>query len=322
MPRVSQDWLRAQLRCPCGGHPRDTPLLWDGDTPRCADPACPGAAGFPLLGTQTRNGQPALIDFADSVIDREGLTARAGASPLRRGNRLRHWVRRTAYGENPVASGNADRLLALLNPVADPVLLIIGGGEHGVGTGALRDAPVLRRAVFDIYATPATDFVADAHAIPLADASVDAVWIQAVLEHVLDPHRVAGEIHRVLRPDGLVYAETPFMQQVHEGAYDFTRFTESGHRWLFRRFALLDSGAVSGLGTSLIWAIRALMTGLTRSRKAGEALTLPFFWLRLLDRAGPRGLNADGASGVFFLGRRSDGAITPRQAIEFYQSRR
>src|SRR5207237_664581 len=31
----------------------------------------------------------------------------------------------------------------------------------------------------------------------------------------------------------LVLGDTPFMQQVHEGAYDFTRFALSGHRWLF-----------------------------------------------------------------------------------------
>ena len=42
---------------------------------------------------------------------------------------------------------------------------------------------------------------------------------------MLDPPRVVAEMHRVLRPGGLLYAEIPFMQQVHEGAYDFTRYT-------------------------------------------------------------------------------------------------
>jgi 2-polyprenyl-3-methyl-5-hydroxy-6-metoxy-1,4-benzoquinol methylase len=43
------------------------------------------------------------------------------------------------------------------------------------------------------------------------DGTCDAVVVQAVLEHVLQPDVVVAEIHRVLRPDGLVYAETPFM---------------------------------------------------------------------------------------------------------------
>ncbi len=86
----------------------------------------------------------------------------------------------------------------------------------------------MRIAAFDIYYSANVQFIADAHSILLRDASVDAVVIQAVLEHVLDPQQVVDEIWRVLKPSGLVYAETPFLQHVHEGAYDFTRFTESG----------------------------------------------------------------------------------------------
>ena len=74
----------------------------------------------------------------------------------------------------------------------------------------------------------------------------DAVICQAVLEHVLEPASAVSEIHRVLRRDGLVYAETPFMQQVHERAYDFSRFTQSGHRWLFRRFSEISAGPIGG----------------------------------------------------------------------------
>ena len=149
-------------------------------------------------------------------------------------------------------------------------------------------------------------FVADAHRIPFADGSVDAVVVQAVLEHVLDPARVVAEIHRVLRPDGLVYAETPFLQQVHEGAYDFTRFTESGHRWLFREFSRTDSGVVGGPGVQLVWTLGAVVTGLTRSRTAGRLARLALFWLRFLDHVIPATFQVDGACGVYFLGRRSE----------------
>ena len=52
----------------------------------------------------------------------------------------------------------------------------------------------------------------------------------------------------MLKDDGLVYAETPFLQQVHGGPYDFTRFTHLGHRRLFRKFIELESGATAGAG--------------------------------------------------------------------------
>jgi SAM-dependent methyltransferase len=304
-------WITERLRCPC---PRHAPLDWS-DGPRCTVAGCPNAAGFPIAA-----GQPALIDFPDSIIDRGRFEQAAGQSPIKRSDRdLRYWVRRLAYGENNVAPRSADRLLRLLAKTPSPVILIVGGGSRGAGTDRLFAAPGTRPIVFDIYASAETHFVADCHGIPMADGSVDAVWIQAVLEHVLEPWRVADEIHRVLKPGGLVYAETPFMQHVHEGAYDFTRFTENGHRWLFRRFDRIASGPVSGPGSVLIWSIRAAVTGLVRSGKIGELLTLPFFWLRWLDLFVGRDHASDSAGGVYFLGRRSDATIEPRDIVSAYR---
>ena len=78
--------------------------------------------------------------------------------------------------------------------------------------------------------------ICDANDIPFENGSFDGVVLQAALEHVADPYRCVEETHRVLKEKGLVYAETAFMQQVHGGRYDFTRFTRLGHRRLFRRF--------------------------------------------------------------------------------------
>ena len=310
-PITLPDWIKTRLCCPCAHH---AALDWS-DGVRCSVPGCAGAQGFPVAA-----GQPVLIDFPNSIIDRTRFEEAAGKSPIRRtGRGLRYWVRRIAYGENPVARVYAERLLKLLGKVRKPIVLVVGGGSRGVGSDRLYTAPGVRLIVFDIYASPETSFVSDSHGMPLKDASVDAVWIQAVLEHVLDPWKVADEIHRVLKPNGLVYAETPFMQHVHEGAYDFTRFTENGHRWLFRRFDRIASGAVNGPGSVLIWAIRSVMTGITRSRKLGELLTLPFFWLRWSDWLIGKSHASDGASGVFFLGRRSEVTIEPRDVVSAYR---
>ncbi len=69
------------------------------------------------------------------------------------------------------------------------------------------------------------------------------------------PERVAAEITRVLKTDGLLYSVLPFMQHVHEGAYDFTRYTLSGHRRIFNHISEIESGMVAGPGTALVWAI-------------------------------------------------------------------
>jgi SAM-dependent methyltransferase len=44
----------------------------------------------------------------------------------------------------------------------------------------------------------------DAAAIPVADSSVDAVWLSTVLHHIPDLAAAAAEIRRVLRPGALV----------------------------------------------------------------------------------------------------------------------
>lgn len=56
----------------------------------------------------------------------------------------------------------------------------------------------------------------DAQAIPLADASCDAVLANHMLYHVLDRERAFAEIRRVLKPDGCLYAATNGARHLHE----------------------------------------------------------------------------------------------------------
>ncbi len=130
---------------------------------------------------------------------------------------------------------------------------------------------------------------------------------------------MVSEICRVLKNDGIVYAETPFLQQVHEGAYDFTRFTESGHRYLFNQFKLIRSGVIAGSGTQLLWSIDFFFRGLFRSRKIGKLSKLVFFWLQYFDNWIPEEYAIDSASSVFFLGVKQDFPISSQEIIEHYQ---
>jgi SAM-dependent methyltransferase len=136
----------------------------------------------------------------------------------------------------------------------------------------------------------------------------------------LTPARVVAEIHRVLRPDGLVYADTPFLQHVHEGPFDFTRFTESGHRWLFRNFSLVESGVVAGVGTQLAWSVAHAIRSVVPRR--GVASLVRFFMTPLaiaLDRFARPRYAVDGASSVYFYGRRAPESIRPRDMIAHYR---
>ena len=225
-------------------------------------------------------------------------------------------------GANRVAAVNAEHFLKHLRTLCvgrRPRVLVVGAGMIGDGSEALYKRADVDVIAFDVYRTEYVQLVADAHRIPLADGSVDGVWIQAVLEHVVEPQQVASEMHRVLRDGGLIYAETPFMQQVHEGRFDFQRFTESGHRWLFRKFDLVDSGVVWGPGWTLQWSIRYFFWGLTRSRTLGIVLSAPFMFLRLFDRLMPREFRSDGASNLYFMGKKTGTSLEISSLISFYR---
>ena len=284
---------------------------------RCGNAVCT-IDPFPVLGTT-----PALIDFTDSIISRRDLEAAAGASPLsrRRGfaRRLREW----AAGPNDKAAVNCTTFLARCRAFPEPRVLVVGGGGRGSGTEALYAARDIRLVATDVYASPDVEIIADGHRLPFGDASFHGVWIQAVLEHVVAPERVVAEIARVLVDGGLVYAETPFLQPVHERAYDFTRFTRSGHRWLFRRFAEVASGTIGGPAESLLWSIRYLARALFRNEKIGSAFAVAFFWIRYLDKLVGETWRADAATGVYFLGSKRDTeTIAPNELVDYFPGAR
>ena len=305
----------AILRCPSC----ESRIIFEREACRCSCADCEFSRGhgFPRVA-----GQPILVDGKVSAVSPESLAQALGASQIRRRapglvDRLLDGLRLNSAHQS--RCNCATFLSKLHSPTQTrPLILVIGGGVRGAGTEALYAAGTHSLLSFDIYASLDTQFVADAHTIPLNDCTVDGVWIQAVLEHVVEPVRVASEIWRVLKPEGLVYSEVPFMQQVHEGAYDFTRFTLSGHRYLFKGFEVVDAGTTGGAGTQLLWAIDHFVQAVTRNRSLGKAVKLAFLWLTWFDLVSSRAHSQDAASGTYVLGRKVASAITHKDIVRFY----
>jgi SAM-dependent methyltransferase len=287
----------------------------------CARGTCAlSSEPFPAL-----NDIPVLVDFERSILTRHDVMSRFGASPIARprGSRARAAAKRVLSGENPVARRNEARFLDMLpRGRAGAVVLIVGSAAIGSGVRRLHEDPGVAVIGVDIYRSDTVTFVGDAHGLALGDETVDGVWIQAVLEHVVSPWEVVQEIARVLKPGGLVYAETPFLQPVHEQAYDFTRFTHSGHRWLFRAFEEIDSGRVGGAGTQLLWAIEHFSRAMFRSATAGKLARVLFAPLRFADAVCDAPLTLDAAAAFYFLGRKVEGAISAPRMVDYYVSAR
>jgi hypothetical protein len=123
---------------------------------------------------------------------------------------------------------------------------------------------------------------------------------------------------------GLVYAEDPFIQQVWGGRFDFHRWTHVGHRRLFRHFDEIASGVVDGPGTALAWSWHYFLLSFARSRRTRKVLQvagrLSGFWLKYLDAFLCQRPGAyDAASGVYFLGRKSDRVVSDRELVAGYR---
>ncbi len=266
------------------------------------------------------DGYAVLVDFDNSVLKKEDVRSVSSVIERRSYFGILGFVKRLVSPPQVVTAENVEKIMNLLFKSNDHAqVLIVGGGSIGQGMQPLYDDPRVALVSFDIYASPSVQFVADGHNIPLPDSKFDLVIVQAVLEHVLEPDKVVAEIHRVLKSEGIVYSETPFLQQVHEGAYDFTRYTESGHRYLFRKFELIRSGVTAGAGTQLLWTLDFFFRSLFRSYRVGKIVKLFFFWLHYFDKVIPNSYNIDSANGVYFLGKKQNLAISPNEIVAHYK---
>ncbi|OGV68942.1 MAG: hypothetical protein A2283_16865 [Lentisphaerae bacterium RIFOXYA12_FULL_48_11] len=95
---------------------------------------------------------------------------------------------------------------------------------------------------------PNVDIIADAHCLPYANNSVDAIYCEAVFEHLHTPVLAAQEICRVLKKGRKAYICTPFLQAYHGYPCHYQNFTLTGHINLFEKAGLkiVSSGTCVG----------------------------------------------------------------------------
>lgn len=257
---------------------------------------------FPVV-----NGRPVLMRTGNELFPRSAYVARS-AAPGSRKSRLARLV--PSPSVNMTYRQNLQRFAAALDESGATSVLVVGAGTQKAWLDTFfAGRPSLRVVYSDVDVNGDVDLFCDAHELPFRDAVFDGVVVCAVLEHVMYPERAVAELHRVLSIGGAVYSEIPFLQQVHEGAYDFTRYTLSGHRRLMHGFEEISSGVVGGPGSTLAWSLEhfavALAPGLVK-RPTRLAARLAFFWLKYFDYLfGQSPAAVDGASGTFFLGKKS-----------------
>lgn len=170
------------------------------------------------------SGQPLVAPTEDLLVSTDGrhrwpvvmgrpCLAPGAPLPQHRGDHL----------SNPLCA-DAEALIARS---AGPVLNLSAGGTRCWHPRVIE----VETAVFRN-----TDVIADVHRLPFADGAFDAVLALNAFEHYQDPVRAAREIARVLRPGGLLFIHTAFLQPLHESPWHFFNATKHGVLQWFRDF--------------------------------------------------------------------------------------
>lgn len=161
-------------------------------------------SGFPLI-----EGVPFLFEsgkLPDFVRLEQSLQAEGVETRHSRGGEY-HWG---AFG-----------IAGLLpEPAEFRRVLLLGCGDGG--ERPFLEGRGFQTVAFDIRRSPGTDFVADAHRLPLEDDCVDLVISMQVLEHVHSPWLVVDEIGRVLRPGGMFIGSVAFLKAFHDSYFHMT----------------------------------------------------------------------------------------------------
>jgi len=78
----------------------------------------------------------------------------------------------------------------------------------------------------DIYPYPEVDIVCDLSCTnPFRLASLDAIVLMNVLEHVYDARSLMSSISEMLKPGGILIVAVPFLVKMHQVPVDFNRYT-------------------------------------------------------------------------------------------------
>ncbi|MFN8637519.1 MAG: class I SAM-dependent methyltransferase [Chloroflexota bacterium] len=177
--------------------------------------------------------------------------------------------------------------------------------DLGAGLRPFADLIPGQTIALDHRPRPDIDLIGDAHHLPFADESVDAIVCTEVFEHLIEPAVAAREMVRILKPGGRLVLTTRFCFPLHDRPADFWRFTSYT---LERLFAPLDPVVVpqhTAYQTLLVLLVRLVMEPTRLNRLLSPPVLALSALLWKLDPLAGRLLPSDSlTSGYLVAGRK------------------
>lgn len=213
---------------------------------------------------------------------------------------------------NVAVNRNFKTINNLMGDWDSPLILNVGSGDRFSGSEELDSCYLDRIVNLDIALMDSIDVLGNAHHLPFCSRTFECVIAQGVLEHIRNPMKAVKEAIRVLKLDGILYAEVPFLQGFHPSPTDYQRYTRQGLLELFSDLECLDIGVCVGPSSALSWILRQYLAGvLTAFTARGWVrsvaltvagwLTFPIKYLDWLFATRPYAALI--ASGFYYLGR-------------------
>lgn len=100
----------------------------------------------------------------------------------------------------------------------------------------------------DMREGPGVDVVLNLHQIDLPDATAGTVLMLETIEHVEYPRKALDEVHRILKPGGVLLMSSAMCFPIHDYPHDYWRFTPEAFRSLLKPFS---HSIVAAAGESL-----------------------------------------------------------------------
>lgn len=141
-------------------------------------------------------------------------------------------------------------------PYEEPILDTCAGWEPNYYQPLFPGKRYIKQDMQD-YDPPCIEVLCDiCNMKPLSNESIGLVLHLESLEHIPYPQKAIDEIHRVLRPNGLLILTTVTSFVIHRFPKDYWRFTPDGIELLLSRFRILDCTLEGSLEWPIgIWAV-------------------------------------------------------------------
>lgn len=214
---------------------------------------------------------------------------------------LRHKIVSNIYATHNNSPQIQDALKRILSELNNQ------GRGLNIGAGTTNLHPKLFN--LDIFPNSIIHCCAMAETLPFATESISMIITQETLEHVQEPHRAVREMYRVLKPNGILYCQLPFVIGYHPGPTDFWRFSKEGIQELVEQAGFVCKevkiavGPATGLYRILVEFFATIITipvpSLYHLAKGAAALLL--YPIKLLDSVLLHSPQADRIAGGYYI---------------------